>query len=491
MGLFAVAAMWGQAACAETRVALVVGNSAYQAAPALANPLNDARDMSAALKAAGFTVVEALDADRRKFDGALRAFSDQLAAADVAVFFYAGHGMQVGQQNYLVPVDAKLERERDLEFEAVSLEFVMRQLEIDREGKATIVFLDACRDNPFAKNLARSMGTRGTSVGRGLAAAATGVGTFIAYSTQPGNVAADGTGRNSPFTSALVRNLSVAGRNLPATMIEVRKDVLNATAGKQIPWDHSAMTSEFYFAGDAVAAAQGSIAPAPAGSAVDIAALQERLRKLEDDAKRRDTKVAVAKPAGDAVPPPVIRNTKPAPSIEMVDGVRLEGIKIREEKASYPGACREACEAEALCAGFQHGRRNPVMGQCQLFSRIDARYEDQSWRSGVRGATPAPKAEGGDPEASRRIAGKIGVPASRSEQGFAIYGGVQVVTGDQIKMSSADSPNGCRMVCRNTPGCAAAEYNEFFRGKNLACQIYRDIGDVVRSQSSTILIPAP
>ena len=127
--------MGGSAALAETRVALVVGNSAYQSTTPLANPLNDARDMAAALKAVGFDVVEALDADRRKLDGALRAFTDKLAKADVALFFYAGHGLQVGPQNYLVPVDAKLERERDLEFEAVRLEFVLRQMEIDREGQ--------------------------------------------------------------------------------------------------------------------------------------------------------------------------------------------------------------------------------------------------------------------------------------------------------------------------------------------------------------------
>ena len=152
---------------AETRVALVVGNSAYQHTTPLANPLNDARDMAAALKAVGFDVVEALDADKRKLDGAMRAFTDKLASADVALFFYAGHGLQVGLQNYLVPIDAKLERERDLEFEAVKLEFVLRQMEIEREGKTTIVILDACRDNPLARNLARSMGTRSTAIGRG------------------------------------------------------------------------------------------------------------------------------------------------------------------------------------------------------------------------------------------------------------------------------------------------------------------------------------
>ena len=122
--------------------------------------MNDARDMAAALKSVGFEVVEALDADRRKLDGAMRVFTDKLANADVALFFYAGHGLQVGAQNYLVPVDAKLERERDLEFETVKLDFVLRQMEIEREGKTTIVILDACRDNPLTRNLARSMGTR-------------------------------------------------------------------------------------------------------------------------------------------------------------------------------------------------------------------------------------------------------------------------------------------------------------------------------------------
>lgn len=476
----------GQQALAETRVALVVGNSAYSSAPALSNPLNDARDMSAALKAAGFTVVEALDADRRKFDGALRAFADQLGKADVAVFFYAGHGIQVGQQNYLVPVDAKLERERDLEFEAVQLDFVMRQLEIDREGKTTIVFLDACRDNPFARNLARSMGTRGTSVGRGLAAAATGLGTFIAYSTQPGNVALDGDGRNSPFTSALVRHMGDKGRNLPATLIEVRKDVVAATGGKQVPWDHSAMTGEFFFTGGASSPSPGTIAAAPKGTDVDVAALQERLRKLEDEAKKRE--MAAAKPALPVNVGPRVRiNSKPVATMTIAENTRIDGIKIREGRQPSPSACRDACEAEPDCAGFQHGRRMPVMGMCQLFARIDAQSEDQAWRSGVRPDAVPQGPEVAEPVASRKIAAKIGVPMSRKEQGFEIYEGVSVM-GDQIKMSSADSPSGCRAVCRNTPGCAAAVYNDFFKGKNVACQVYGEINSVMKTPSSIIMV---
>ena len=190
-------------AAAEKRVALVVGNSAYVEAPALPNPINDASDMAAALQKVGFEVILGLDLGKVAFDGKVRDYARALEKADVAVFFYAGHGLQVGGRNYLVPVDARLKSERDLDFDAVSLDFVLKQVELDREGKTSIVFLDACRDNPLSRNLARSMGTRSASVGQGLAQVQTGVGTFIAYSTQPGNVAVDGAGRNSPFTAAL------------------------------------------------------------------------------------------------------------------------------------------------------------------------------------------------------------------------------------------------------------------------------------------------
>ncbi len=250
-------------AAAAKRVALVIGNAAYLHAGALTNPVNDAAGMAKALTAAGFNVILGLDLDRHAFEGKLREFARSVDGADAAVLFYAGHGLQVGGHNYLVPVDAVLASERDLDFEAVSLDFVLRQMEVGREGKTSIVFLDACRNNPLSRNLARSMGTRGTAVGQGLAEVQTGVGTFIAYSTQPGNVALDGNGRNSPFTQALAAHVSEQGKNLTSVMIEVRNDVLKETGGQQVPWDHSALTSEFYFQGQAQAAA------APAAGAGD------------------------------------------------------------------------------------------------------------------------------------------------------------------------------------------------------------------------------
>ena len=279
LGLQAIAAM------AETRVALVIGNGAYQHTAALGNPLNDARDLAQALERTGFEVIVATDADKRQMDGALRAFAEKLAQADVALFFYAGHGLQVGNANYLVPVDARLAGPRDLEFEAVKLDFVLRQMEIDRDGKTSIVMLDACRDNPLSRSLARTMGTRSAAVGQGLAPATTGVGTFIAYATQPGNVALDGKGKNSPFTAALLANLDKRGRNLNATMIEVRKAVIAATDGKQVPWDHSALTGDFYFVpGEAQA---GSRTEAPPGKSDDVEALKARLKALEEAEQRR------------------------------------------------------------------------------------------------------------------------------------------------------------------------------------------------------------
>ena len=282
---------------AEKRVALVVGNSAYKQANPLANPVNDASEIASALKASGFDVILGVDLDKRTFDTKVRDFAELLESADVAIFFYAGHGLQVAGRNYLIPVDARLAGERDLDFDAENLDFILKQMELGRADKTNIVFLDACRDNPFAQNLARSMGTRSASIGKGLAQVDTGVGTFIAYSTQPGNVALDGKGKNSPFTAALAKHVREPGRDLTSVMIEVRKDVLAATDGKQVPWDHSALTGEFYF--QPTAAQQRSAttapneAPSPAAPAqrnpeetaniVALAQARERLRQLEEE----------------------------------------------------------------------------------------------------------------------------------------------------------------------------------------------------------------
>jgi formylglycine-generating enzyme required for sulfatase activity len=232
------------AALAQKRVALVIGNSAYKYAGELPNPKNDAADISAVFRKLGFQVVDGIDLDKTAFDRKVRDFATALQGAEVGVFFYAGHGMQVGGQNYLVPIDAELSSEAALDFEMVRLDLVHRSME--RETQTNIIFLDACRNNPLERSLRRAMGTRSAAIGRGLAAVESGIGSLISFSTQPGNVAADGTGPNSPFASALVRHLSDPD-DLGAILIAVRNDVMQATQRQQVPWEHSALTGRFYF----------------------------------------------------------------------------------------------------------------------------------------------------------------------------------------------------------------------------------------------------
>src|SRR5262249_6485460 len=163
----------------------------------------DAMDMAAVLKRWGFQVIDGYDLDKAAFERKLRDFSVALRAAEAGLFFYAGHGLQVAGQNYLVPVDDKAEAADALVWEVVRLDLAKRTRGLPTS--TNIIFLDACRNNPLARNLARAMGTRSAAgIGRGLAAVESGIGTLISFSTQPGNVALDGKGRNSPFAGALV-----------------------------------------------------------------------------------------------------------------------------------------------------------------------------------------------------------------------------------------------------------------------------------------------
>ena len=262
-------------ALAAGRVALVVGNGAYEHTPALRNPANDAADVAAALAGLGFAVIEGRDLDREAFEAKLREFARAARGAEAALFFYAGHGIQVEGENFLLPVDARLSEELDLDFEALELRAFLRQM----RGRANLVFLDACRDNPLAQDLARSMGaSRSAAIGRGLGRVDAGSGTLIAYATQPGNVAADGTGRNSPFTAALLRHIAVPGRSVNDLLTAVTGDVAAATDNRQQPWTHSSLRAPFYFAAPeaapvAVPAAPAATTSPPAGGANGTARL--------------------------------------------------------------------------------------------------------------------------------------------------------------------------------------------------------------------------
>ena len=227
---------------ASERVALVVGNAGYSHAPSLDNPLNDAKDIAAALTRVGFSVETALDVSQSDFGARFSAFARRTRGAQTALFYYAGHGLQVGGENYLLPVDAELTDETQLGFQAVRLRVVLNGM---RSG-TNLVFLDACRNNPFADKVAASMGTR-SLVGRGLAPVEQRSirGTFIAYATAAGDIASDGTGlSNSPFTAALKQHIATPGLTIGQVMTRVRGEL--ATLDQE-PWSTSSLKADFYF----------------------------------------------------------------------------------------------------------------------------------------------------------------------------------------------------------------------------------------------------
>lgn len=224
---------------AEKRTALVIGNSAYTKVPILANPGHDASAMAATLRRVGFDVVQQHDnAGGQAMRRALRDFADQARDADIAVVFYAGHGIEVNGVNYLLPVDAVLERDTDAEDEAVSLDRILQMLASVK--RLRLVILDACRDNPFSPTMRRTVATR--SIGRGLAKVdVIASDTLVAFAAKAGSTAADGDGNNSPFTSALVKHLIAPGLDVRLALGRVRDDVLKATANRQEPFVYGSL----------------------------------------------------------------------------------------------------------------------------------------------------------------------------------------------------------------------------------------------------------
>jgi uncharacterized caspase-like protein len=228
------------AARAATRIALVVGNADYEHAPDLATPKNDSTDMTALLKSLDFQVIGGADLDSKSMAEALTRFGDTAAAADVALFFYAGHGLQVNGQNYMVPVDSRVRYETAGDTSLVSLSDVMRQLA--RGSKTNIVLFDASRDNPSAGQSA------GDVLGMSPAEDLEKMQILMAFSTGPGAVALHGPGRNSPFTSALLKHLAEKGRSLMDVMRSVSEDVRAATGGEQSPWINASLSDDVFLA---------------------------------------------------------------------------------------------------------------------------------------------------------------------------------------------------------------------------------------------------
>lgn len=229
----------GAASAEEKKVALVIGNSGYAYAPKLANPVHDAAAMAFLLKDAGFDIIETRnDLRSNEFRHAIRRFSEIARDADIAVVYYAGHGIEIGGMNYLVPTDARLAMDLDVEDEAISLDRIMRALEPVR--RLRLVILDACRDNPFVPEMKRVVSTR--AISRGLARVEPVMSdTLVAFAAKAGSLAADGYAVNSPFTSALLKHLATPGLDVRLALGRVRDEVLERTERRQEPFVYGSL----------------------------------------------------------------------------------------------------------------------------------------------------------------------------------------------------------------------------------------------------------
>ena len=264
----------GSAYAKQARIALVIGNGDYKTAP-LANPVNDAEDMAAVLKSNGFDVTLKTNAKMRAMDEAINAFGRKLRDGGDGLFYYAGHGIQVGGNNYLIPIGAAIESESDVKYKAINAGIILGKME-DAGNNLNIVILDACRNNPFARSF--------RSAEKGLARMDAPKGSLVAYATAPGSIAADGDGRNGIYTKHLIENIKRPGVKIEDVLKNVRVAVVKETGERQVPWESSSLMGNFYIntgGGDV------NIALPPAGNVAlppstdRVVDLDQRIRERE------------------------------------------------------------------------------------------------------------------------------------------------------------------------------------------------------------------
>jgi uncharacterized caspase-like protein len=274
------------------RTALVIGNSKYRRG-ALLNPANDARAMAAELRKSGFQVIAIEDAGLNRMNSAIEEFGRSIKRGGVALVFYAGHGMQVNGENYLIPVDADLTKETDIQSKTLNLGLILTKLE-DAKSRVNVVVLDACRDNPFARSW-RSAGKGG------LATIDAPAGTVIAFATAPGKTAADGSGANGLFTTHFLAQLRIPNQKLEDVLKNTRKGVAADSQNEQIPWDSSSLTGDFYFkVSSNVMAANPAVSGTPATAGAESTTLATRSIKV--DGKADSTEKAAPDTARSANP---------------------------------------------------------------------------------------------------------------------------------------------------------------------------------------------
>jgi uncharacterized caspase-like protein len=268
---------WSSESRADRRVALIIGTGAYQNVPKLPNPPKDAKAMASLLRNLGFEVVTGTDLTQAAMTDSLRKFAAAADNADVALFYYAGHGIALESKNYLLPIDANLRSEIDVKLGGPIDVNVMLDQTMST-AKVKLVFLDACRDNPFVEQISRSVRTRSLTINSGLAEMKSSEGTLLVFATAPGQTALDGEGSNSPFTKALLNNLAAPNTEISVALTKARAEVAEVTKKKQSPWTNTNLTGLFYMnpvAGAAaspekVASAAPAAAPSSAASDVEL-----------------------------------------------------------------------------------------------------------------------------------------------------------------------------------------------------------------------------
>ena len=344
-------------ASAQQRIALVVGNGAYTNVGALPNPPNDARLIANTLRSLSFDVIEHIDVDQKTLKRAVSEFGDKLEAAGkdaVGLFYYAGHGVQVRDENFLIPVNADIEREKDVDIESVSVNAVLDNMAF-AGNRLNIVILDARRNNPYKAGF--------RSAARGLAKMQATKGTLVAYATAPGDVAADGTGRNSPYSAALAAAMRKPGVPVERVFKMVRVSVQQQTNEEQTPWESSSLTGDFYF----VPGSEGTVAAA-APVSVDVNNTQEEIafwQSIQTSENPRDFESYLDRYGEDGAFTLLARNRVKDLSAYDSDGTRLA------RNTSDAGKSEEKLAAEALVRAREMMRdlaknANHVMGREQV-----------------------------------------------------------------------------------------------------------------------------
>jgi uncharacterized caspase-like protein len=459
-------------ALAEKRVALVIGNGAYANAPHLPNPAHDAEDVSAALKRSNFEVITGTDLDQAGMQDAIIRFARMAQSADVGIFYYSGHAMQYNGINYLMPIDAKLSDEADL-YRFTRVDDVLGYLQQAKNLK--ILVLDSCRDNPLAENFKRSIGlTRAVPVTRGLAKIEAPTGTIVAFSTQAGQQAEDGEGRNSPYTAAFLRHIDEPDE-IGDIFRDVSADVYHATNDRQLPELSLSIIGKFYLQGPPQIAAPGTAPlPAPdpcaaaethwkaADSLGTVEAYEDHLAKFPHcpfaalaeariDALQRQvaiaspaapvaTAVPASSPSSDGLPAGVTPG-------EMLHDVVMPGSVFRylDILPDDPTACQAACRSETHCAAWSYAQpRTPGQpGRCGLKQLIPEQVANICCVSAIeRAAVPELR---DPPPLPAGIAGAL--------RGIDLFGSdLRGFSGPQA------TPEACQVACKAEGQCLAWTY---------------------------------